>query len=126
VPKVSGVLAGLPGFIEAEAAYPEKEARVIYDPGLIGVDRIIQDLLRAGYSAALKESTDSPPPFATLAPLEKDAFRPDELICYCFGYTRGAIEKDFLQHQRSLIMERIAVEKRAGGCDCVNKNPKGR
>ena len=37
-----------------------------------------------------------------------------EIICYCFGYTREDIRKDILQNGRPLIIERIAAEKRAG------------
>jgi len=47
-------------------------------------------------------------------------------ICYCFGYTRRDIEQDFIQNNRSLILEKISAEKKAGGCDCAAKNPKGR
>ena len=36
------------------------------------------------------------------------------------------IIKDFLHHHRSLILEKIAAEKKTGGCDCVKKNPRGR
>ena len=50
----------------------------------------------------------------------------DDLVCYCFGYTVNDIEQDFIKNERSLIIEKIAAEKKAGGCDCVNKNPKGR
>ena len=49
-----------------------------------------------------------------------------ELICYCFGYTVADIESDALTNSRSLILEKIASEKRAGGCNCSEKNPKGR
>ncbi len=126
MPKVIGALAGLPGIIETDAFYPEKEARVVYDPVLIGIDRIIQTLSQAGYLGALKEPVDLPPAFQTLSTQERPAFRPDELVCYCFGYSRKDIETDFLQHHRSLILEKIAAEKKAGGCDCANRNPKGR
>lgn len=50
----------------------------------------------------------------------------NDLICYCFEYTRQDIERDFLQNGRSSIMERITAEKKAGGCDCADKNPKGK
>jgi hypothetical protein len=53
-------------------------------------------------------------------------FQPNDLVCYCFGYTREDIEVDFLKNSHSLILGKIAAEKKAGGCDCVNKNPKGR
>ena len=48
-----------------------------------------------------------------------------DLVCYCFHYTRADIEDDFRRHRRSLILEKIAVEKRAGRCRCAAKNPSG-
>ena len=119
-----GALAGLPGIIEADASYPEKEARVVYDPELIDVGIIIQKLARVGYSASLKKNPLPAFPFPDSR--EPASFRLDELVCYCFGYTREAIEQDFIQNGRSLILERIAAEKKAGGCDCAHKNPQGR
>jgi hypothetical protein len=50
----------------------------------------------------------------------------DQLICYCFGFTDSDIMKDFEKNGRSLIMEKILLEKRSDGCDCASKNPKGR
>jgi len=49
-----------------------------------------------------------------------------QLVCYCFGYSADDIKEDFLKHGRSQIMERIADEKKGGGCNCGEKNPKGR
>lgn len=49
-----------------------------------------------------------------------------ELICYCFRYTSEDIEQDVLQNGKSRIFERIMNEKNAGGCQCAEKNPKGR
>jgi len=49
-----------------------------------------------------------------------------DLICWCFDYTIQDILKDFQEKGRSLIMEKIMEEKRSDGCDCANKNPKGR
>jgi len=47
--------------------------------------------------------------------------------CYCFGYSEEDIIQDVLQNNgRSLIMERILVEKKAGGCSCGSKHPLGR
>lgn len=50
----------------------------------------------------------------------------DELVCYCFGYTRSDIIQDVVQHGRSTILERIMAEKAKGGCQCQTKNPQGR
>jgi hypothetical protein len=56
----------------------------------------------------------------------KPEFGDDEMVCYCFGHTRKAIEQDFISNGQSLIMAQIASAKKAGGCDCAVKNPKGR
>jgi len=58
--------------------------------------------------------------------LGKGEFKEDDLVCYCFQYTRKQIEDEFLQNGRSTILKKIAREKKAGGCDCARKNPKGR
>ena len=58
--------------------------------------------------------------------VEAGEFKDDDLVCYCFGYTRKDIEKDYLDKGRSLILEKIVIEKKAGGCNCAVKNPKGR
>lgn len=50
----------------------------------------------------------------------------NELICYCFGYSVNEIEADAIMNGRSLILEKIISEKRVGGCNCADKNPKGR
>ena len=47
-------------------------------------------------------------------------------ICYCFGYTEMDLEQDVVKNGKSLIMEKIMTEKKAGGCQCETKNPKGR
>ena len=49
-----------------------------------------------------------------------------ETLCYCFGYSVEDIRDDVLKNGRSLIMERIVEERKAGGCDCATTNPKGR
>jgi hypothetical protein len=55
-----------------------------------------------------------------------DDFKENDLVCYCFQFTRKQIEKDYFDNGRSTILEKIAHEKKAVGCDCVQKNPKGR
>lgn len=57
---------------------------------------------------------------------KENAFRDDDLICYCFGYTKKDIERDYINNKHSTILEKIADEKKAGRCDCAQKNPKGR
>ena len=49
-----------------------------------------------------------------------------ELVCYCFGYTSEDIEQDASQNGKSTIFERKKKKKKAGGCQCAEKNPKGR
>ena len=53
-------------------------------------------------------------------------FNDDDFVCYCFEYTKKDIENDFNKNGKSLIYEKILSEKKAGGCDCSLKNPKGR
>jgi hypothetical protein len=47
-------------------------------------------------------------------------------ICFCFGYSESDLEQDVREHGTSLIMEKIVAAKKAGGCQCEIKNPKGR
>jgi len=47
-------------------------------------------------------------------------------ICFCFGYSELDLEHDVIEHGKSLIMKKIMAEKKAGGCQCETKNPKGR
>jgi hypothetical protein len=66
------------------------------------------------------------PALTTMENRKTSEFQPEDLVCYCFGLTRADIEQDFLRNGRSLILEKIAAEKKAGGCDCAHKNPQGR
>ena len=56
----------------------------------------------------------------------KNEFKDDDLVCYCFEYTKKDIENDFNEHGRSTIYEKIVFEKKVGGCNCDSKNPKGK
>jgi hypothetical protein len=56
----------------------------------------------------------------------RNEFKDDGLVCYCFQYTKNQIEKDYMDNGRSVILEKITLEKKSGGCDCAQKNPKGR
>ena len=57
---------------------------------------------------------------------EKGEFEESDLVCFCFQYTRKQIEEDYVENGRSVILDKIANEKKSGGCDCAQKNPKGR
>lgn len=48
------------------------------------------------------------------------------LVCYCFGYTADEIRRDYLENDKSTIMEKIMMEKKFGNCQCATKNPKGK
>ncbi len=50
----------------------------------------------------------------------------DDMVCYCFRYTKRNIIDDFTMHGRSNILERINTEKRNNRCKCAEKNPKKR
>ena len=57
---------------------------------------------------------------------EKTEFKDNDLVCYCFQYTKRQIENDYINNGKSMILKKIALEKKNGGCDCATKNPKGR
>jgi len=56
---------------------------------------------------------------------EKNDFKDDDFVCFCFEYTKKDIENDFIANGKSMILKKIALEKKNGGCDCAAKNPKG-
>jgi copper chaperone CopZ len=123
---VVSALEELPGVKKAFASYPEKKAIVSYDKSRVSVEKICQTLLKAGYVANLKTNNQTTLTDISDKPSENLDLKLNDLICYCFGYTVNDIEQDFIKNRRSLIIEKIAAEKLAGGCDCANKNPKGR
>ena len=119
-------LEELPGVKKAIASYPEKSVIVSYDQSSVSLEKIYQTLLKVGYVAKLKNNDiELSTEISDKVPVNTD-LKSDELVCYCFGYTVDDIEQDFIRNKRSLIIEKIAAEKKTGGCDCINKNPKGR
>ena len=56
----------------------------------------------------------------------KSHFKDDDLICYCFEFTKKKIEEDFQANGYSTILEKIKKEKSSNGCNCEVKNPKGK
>ena len=81
-------------------------------------------LLKAGYVASFgnNEKRDNLKPLSGV----KNEFQIDDLVCYCFKFTRNDIEQDYMKNGQSTIIAKISSEKKSGGCDCANKNPKGR
>jgi hypothetical protein len=49
----------------------------------------------------------------------------DTIICYCFHYTAADIRRNVAEHGTSTILQHVLNAKRAGGCECVAKHPKG-
>jgi hypothetical protein len=119
-------LEELPGVKKAYASHPEKRAAVVYDEGIVSLEEICRVLFKAGFVAKPIEEK----PGALVRPDDRGTegieAQNTDLICFCFGYTRKAIEQDFIKNGRSFILEKISAEKKAGGCDCAAKNPKGR
>jgi copper chaperone CopZ len=123
---VVSALEELPGVKEAFASYPEKRAVVSYDQATVSLEKICQALFKVGYVANLKTNDkEASTEISDKVPVVTD-HKLDDIVCYCFGYSVNDIEQDFIYNGQSLIMEKIAAEKKAGGCDCVNKNPKDR
>lgn len=50
----------------------------------------------------------------------------DRQICFCFGYLESDLEEDLRAHGHSTIMAKVMAEKKAGRCQCAEKNPQGR
>ena len=124
--KVVQALEGLRGVMKAQASHPEKRAVVIYDQSLVTTEQMHLTLLKAGYVAQSKAKNSTSHTAKHDDSLETSDHQIDDFVCYCFGYTKYDIEQDFITNGRSLILEKIAAEKKAGACDCANKNPKGR
>ncbi len=57
---------------------------------------------------------------------KRKEFKDNDLVCYCFDFTKKQIEQDFFKNGYSTILEKIKLEKKGGSCDCAEKNPKGR
>ena len=57
---------------------------------------------------------------------KRSEFQDDDLVCYCFKYTKKDIETDFKENGRSLIYRKVAAEKKSDRCNCATLNPKGR
>ena len=58
---------------------------------------------------------------------ENSEFKYNDLVCHCLGYTKKDIVIDYVDNEgQSKILERILSEKKAGKCDCAQRNPKGR
>jgi hypothetical protein len=47
-------------------------------------------------------------------------------VCYCFGFTRKAIQDEVAKTAHSTVADRIATEVKAGNCACEVKNPSGK
>ena len=57
---------------------------------------------------------------------QKHADDPDSLICYCFGFTVGAIRAEVARAGRSAIRGQIVAGIHNEQCACDIRNPQGR
>ena len=112
-------LEELPGVEEVVVRFPVRQAEFRYDPDNITLQRICSHLAESGYAAEATTGSEQLQPII-------DEPGSGDLVCYCFGYTRSDIEKDYLQHAKSTIAERIARSKKQGECQCREKNPRAR
>jgi len=119
-------LEELPGVKNAYANYPEKRAVVTYDQASVTTEQMCRVLLKAGYVASPTINNKGAHTVSPDESCNRTDHRISDFICYCFEYTKHDIEQDFSKNGRSIIMEKIMAEKKIGGCDCANKNPKGR
>jgi hypothetical protein len=51
---------------------------------------------------------------------------PNDLVCYCFLYSRQDIEDELKAGGDTTIFERITAEVQAGNCACEVRNPLGK
>lgn len=123
---MASALEELPGVKNVKAIFPEKRTVVVYDQASVTIEQMCQALLKAGYVANPKATNTTTHTISHDESRNMSDHQTDNLICYCFEYTRDDIEQDFIRSGRSLIIERIAAEKKSGSCDCAKKNPKGR
>lgn len=119
-------LEGLKGVKKVLASYPERKAILSYDKSAVSIEEICKTLFKIGYVANLRTNVNTTPTSISDKPFGNSDFKADDLVCYCFEYTKDDIEQDFIKNSRSVIMESIAAEIKVGGCDCAIKNPKGR
>ena len=64
-------------------------------------------------------------PIGQITPQKKE-YQDDDLVCYCFNYTKKNIEEDFFKNGHSKILEKIKTEKKNKGCNCEVKYPNGK
>lgn len=57
---------------------------------------------------------------------DKNEFQDDDIVCFCFDFTKKDIKEDFHTHGYSKILQNIKVEKKNNGCHCEVKNPRGK
>ncbi len=50
----------------------------------------------------------------------------NDLVCYCFLYSRQDIEDELKASGETTIFERISAEVKAGNCACEARNPSGK
>jgi hypothetical protein len=49
----------------------------------------------------------------------------NELVCHCFKFSAAGIQADVRANAgRSLILEKIIAEKKAGTCQCETTHPR--
>ena len=125
--RVEHALTDLRGVAKAQADYPRRRATVVFDKSLVEAEEMCKALLSRGFVVtSIGKVSEKNVKTSVSPPIDAGERLGDDLVCYCFGYTRNDIEDDFLQNGRSLILEQITAEKRRGGCQCAVRNPKGR
>ncbi len=113
------------GIKAASADFSTRSATIEFDPDSVTLVQIKNALLNAGYVAG---PIVSPKQNSFFSPRSngKQEFQGNDRVCFCFGFTKKDIEQDYLANGKSTISEKIMAEKKAGGCDCTTKNPRGR
>ena len=50
----------------------------------------------------------------------------DEILCYCFGFTRRDVADDLRQNGTSTLLKKITRAKGLGECRCMETHPEQR
>jgi hypothetical protein len=56
---------------------------------------------------------------------QKQPYRDETLVCYCFQHTVGSIRAEIIQTGVSTVIDQIMAGIQAGQCACDIRNPQG-
>jgi len=79
------------------------------------------DVVYFGEDGTLLQTSD-----LRVVPSFKGSPSQNDLVCYCFLYSRQDIEDELSTSGETTIFDRITAEVKAGNCACEVRNPSGK